>query len=649
MIDLQKNMFFYISEILRKDEGIKGASQAVEQISWMLLLKKTEDLVLNYEKKSAVTIIPYDMLWSRMIEKFQLDFQYDEKLFMDFIRFKIIPFYAQIRRVESEGRIGELLKHISIVFKHVSCRMVSARTFYNVANKIQSIDLYDEKVSEQFEQLVSSMVDNAAQSGAFYTPRVLAIVMLRTLSPNKFSRFYDPTVGTCGFLLEAMNEANKNLNEFNSYPLFTGVEINPTAYLLGLVNVILSGGFNYKIIFGNSLEREEVKSQKFDLILSNPPFGQSIQNSYEPTNLNKPRQLEALFLEHVLDRLDTGGKAAIIVPEILLHNTGKPVIKLRKRLLENYRLDTVVSLPTGAMAPFSSVKLCILFIENTSPKECFWLYDFGSNERFTKRHRLTLQHFNDFLSNLDNKEKSENFFPIRLLDINNDYEIPSSHLSVSQSQPKALENIALDLMEDLNAVKVKLQRVEALTRDIDKLSVSSISKCRTVRIEKVFKFNSGKPLSKKDMSNSGDFPVYGGNGVIGSHDDYNLTGKNLLVGKVGSMCGNVHYVEENIWMTNNAFRIEVFDETEVHLPYLAKAIEAMDLRQHARGTAQIFITYNRIKGVKFKLPPIDIQIKLATMFAELDVLISKLQRNNERQSDDLESLKNNLKKSMSFK
>ncbi|WP_323897429.1 MULTISPECIES: restriction endonuclease subunit S [Aeromonas] len=148
------------------------------------------------------------------------------------------------------------------------------------------------------------------------------------------------------------------------------------------------------------------------------------------------------------------------------------------------------------------------------------------------------------------------------------------------------------------------------------------------RIEDVFTITSGKNLTKKDMHDEGEFPVYGGNGIAGRYNDFNLSGSNIIIGRVGALCGNVRLVNSDIWVTDNAFFIKEY-KVDILKEYLAKVLSTLNLGETANKAAQPVISYKGIKDLVIPYPPLDEQKciveKLDAMLTRIDTAIEHLQ------------------------
>src|SRR5690606_2518446 len=141
---------------------------------------------------------------------------------------------------------------------------------------------------------------------------------------------------------------------------------------------------------------------------------------------------------------------------------------------------------------------------------------------------------------------------------------------------------------------------------------------RKVSIGDLFVVKAGKELPKFKISEDGRFPVYGGNGIIGRYEEFNLSGENILIGRVGANCGNVHYVKGPIWVTNNSFSVQLKSKQQVCIEYLVYALRNLNLNRLARGAAQQSISYSKIKDLMISLPSYEQQVELSKWFEKLE-------------------------------
>lgn len=155
-----------------------------------------------------------------------------------------------------------------------------------------------------------------------------------------------------------------------------------------------------------------------------------------------------------------------------------------------------------------------------------------------------------------------------------------------------------------------------------------------MKIEDVFTITSGKNLTKKDMVEGGEYAVYGGNGIAGQFSDFNLEGTNIVIGRVGALCGNVRLISEKIWITDNAFFIKEY-KVDISKEFLAKVLDALNLGSTANKAAQPVISYKSIKELAIPYPPLSQQVEIVN---DLNALYSKQQQNHELLQGKIQSL-----------
>ena len=140
----------------------------------------------------------------------------------------------------------------------------------------------------------------------------------------------------------------------------------------------------------------------------------------------------------------------------------------------------------------------------------------------------------------------------------------------------------------------------------------------TMTLGEIFTIKTGKTLNKTEIKMKGRYPVYGGNGIIGYYDQCNRNNENIIIGRVGAHCGNIHFIKGSIWLTINSFSVNINSSLKVHLPYLAHVLRSLNLNKLARGSAQPSISYSKIKDEKINLPFYNQQIELSEWFDNIE-------------------------------
>jgi len=235
-----------------------------------------------------------------------------------------------------------------------------------------------------------SKIATAGQNGQFRTPRHIIQLMVELTQPTPKDVVCDPACGTAGFLVavgEALRLHHPNLfhsrkdREHFHTDLFHGFDFDSTMLRIGSMNLLLHGVEQPNIVYRDSLaEDNSAEAEKYTLILANPPFAGSLD--YENTakdlqNVVKTKKTELLFLALFMRLLQSGGRAAVIVPDGVLFGSSKAHRELRRILVEEQKLDAVISLPGGTFRPYAGVSTAILLFTKTNSggTDHVWFYD----------------------------------------------------------------------------------------------------------------------------------------------------------------------------------------------------------------------------------------------------------------------------------
>jgi type I restriction-modification system DNA methylase subunit len=223
-----------------------------------------------------------------------------------------------------------------------------------------------------YEHLIARLSE-AGHLGQYFTPRHIVDLMVSILSPQPGETIYDPACGTGGFLIGAAAREVLNGSDPNLLPLYGG-EINRTVRRLCVMNLLIRGLDPSGVRGGDSLRTSGLDGG-FDVVLSNPPFGGSVDSGTRTEQFPIPTKAsEGLFLQHVLAVLRPGGRAAVICPEGLLANGGSNRA-LRRHLMQEARVDAVISLPGGVFNPYTAVRTGILVFTKGKPTRRAWFFD----------------------------------------------------------------------------------------------------------------------------------------------------------------------------------------------------------------------------------------------------------------------------------
>ncbi|HGM5305246.1 N-6 DNA methylase [Serratia marcescens] len=630
---MNASLFEDLLTIIKKKSSIRNTEQAVELISLFIFLHYIK-LFLHEDNKPVLDIksisgnningikIHYQQLYETFV--FSIDIKNTNHDAHEKIMSKIDFLIDNIND-------HEIIKYIDHSLSHI----YSLTEFYQYANSYQS--------------LILRMVNESGRSGEYVTPSAIVQLMVEMLSPTDGKSIYDPACGTGGLLIESARYINSNsLNNNLNYSL-VGNDTSSFACLISIVNLLINKELNFEIILKDSLEQNH-PNKKYDFILTNPPFGK--KNGWDNLHINthyKGSNLDYYFLEHVIDSLNVNGKAAIILPERFLYDVSKECIILKDKIFKNYNLECILSIPSGALLPYTAVKLCILFINNSGPTDRIFFYNLNNGEKYSRTNTIKFDDFIDFLDSGKKRRITEHSWIIDMSDTplsydlllkdkeRNSYDFFSDSISNIE---QTIRNNRL-LLTELTLLREKISTLESTIKNH-----AHEYEFERIKVGNIAKIKSGSLLQKNKLLSAGPIPVYGGNGVIGYNDESMENGENIIIGKVGALCGNVRYVQGDIWVTNNSLIIKNNLPNKILTPYLAKLLSTLNLRRLAVGTAQQYLTTTQIKNVEVSIPPLTTQHKLNMWLDELDNTLEQYNELIEKIMNDKQALKENLYKGL---
>ncbi|WP_201554932.1 N-6 DNA methylase [Psychrobacter immobilis] len=600
------NKLLLIVELLRKDTGINNSIEAIEQLSLLLLTKYFYDVALSHNQNN-VRRTSFRGLFSE-IDGFE-----HREANNDFSIIKNI-FYEIIHRNKSSFRKIFFDKNswrgIEFLFNNIPLRIRSLKVLEATLYRLEDLDFCN-SLDVDFDELLSSMVKDSSSSGAFHSPKSLVETIVKVSNPSPATSIYDPAMGTGRTFVEVEKHLSKTYGDRRFKAI--GNDINPFAYLIGILNLLLNGIDLEKISLSDSLLLKD--NLKYDFILSGVPFGKASDMSKDEYYYHGyTGNLEAMFLQHAMDKLAKNGKAALIVPDGLLFNVANHLDMLRGQLLTNFNLHSILSLPEGVLAPYTGIKVSVLFFENTTPGEDIWFYELNTKKPLNRLNSIGDSDFEEFISQFESRRVGENSCLIDKQSL-----IADETSNLSFSLPKNEEKFIFDKIEKINSLKKEQSAlIESIKDYFENASKNiDVEQFKDVTVQSICELRSGSNLNKSEISSNGAYPVFGGNGVIGYYKEANRFSSSIVVGKVGMYCGNIHLSSKPYWLTSNAISLEVKNETEVFKPYLAHVLQSMDLNKMATGVAQKFISIKQLNNTVVSLPNYEKQVELSNWFTLL--------------------------------
>ena len=389
-----------IQNIMRGDSGINGDAQRIGQMTWMLFLKvyDTKEQDWEFHDDKYLSIIPERLRWRNWAVDNKDGKAMTGQELLDFINNELFPTVKSLPISENTPIRKTIVRE---VFEDTNQYMKDGVLLRKVINEIGSIEFddYEERhtFGEIYETILKSL-QSAGNAGEFYTPRAVTDFMVKTINPKLGESIADFACGTGGFLTSSLKYLEPQIKTVEDRKLFNnsvyGIEKKPLPYLLAITNMLIHDVDIPKILHGNSLERnirDYKEDEKFDVILMNPPYGgsesESVKNNF-PVDLRSAETAD-LFLSLIMYRLKQNGRAAVIIPDGFLFGTGTKK-SIKKKLLEEFNLHTIIRLPGSVFAPYTSIPTNILFFDNESITETTWFYRLDMPEgykNFSLKHR----------------------------------------------------------------------------------------------------------------------------------------------------------------------------------------------------------------------------------------------------------------------
>ncbi|WP_086241299.1 HsdM family class I SAM-dependent methyltransferase [Campylobacter devanensis] len=403
-----------VRDVMRNDAGINGDAQRIEQITWMLFLKvydaKEEDW--EFDDEQFESIIPLKLRWRNWAH---VENQHDGLTGDQLLNFVNNELFPTLRKLEINSDTPIRQSIVRTTFEDANNYMKDGVLLRQIINIIDELDFGSYEETHAFGEIYETILkelQSAGSAGEFYTPRAVTEFMAKMIKPQIGETMADFACGTGGFLsswikeLEAIKDAKGSISNEDSEKLYNSIyaiEKKQFPYMLCVTNMLLHGIDNPKVFHDNSLTKkllDYTKKDAFDVILMNPPYGGSEKEDIKqnfPADL-KSSETADLFIAVILYRLKKNGRAAVIIPDGFLFGNDNAKVNLKKKLLTEYNLHTVVRLPQSVFSPYTSITTNILFFNNEEPTGKTWFYRVDIPDgikHFSKTKPMKLSDFDD--------------------------------------------------------------------------------------------------------------------------------------------------------------------------------------------------------------------------------------------------------------
>ncbi|NVN90155.1 MAG: SAM-dependent DNA methyltransferase [Desulfuromonadales bacterium] len=378
--------------------GISNPLEVMEQITYLLFLRRLDDLHTLEENKSARLKRPIER---RIFPEGNDDHPRTPRSYED-LRWSHFKHFASAEMFIVIGEhVFPFLRTLGGDDSTYAHHMKDARftiptpaLLAKVVDLLDNVSMEDRDTKGDLYEYMLGKIASAGQNGQFRTPRHIIRLMVEMTAPQTKDIICDPASGTCGFLVAAGEYLRDNhpqilhdskLKEHFHHQMFHGFDFDSTMLRIGSMNMLLHGVENPDIRYRDSLAQDHAgDEERYTLVLANPPFAGSLD--YENTakdllQIVKTKKTELLFLALFLRLLKPGGRAAVIVPDGVLFGSSKAHKELRRMLVEEQKLDAVVSLPGGVFKPYAGVSTAILLFTKTNSggTDQVWFYDVAAD------------------------------------------------------------------------------------------------------------------------------------------------------------------------------------------------------------------------------------------------------------------------------
>lgn len=464
-----------IQDIMRKDVGVDGDAQRISQMAWLLFLKIFDDR----EEEWKITVPGYK---SPLQSRFQWanwaknpeGMTGDELI--DFVNNDLFP---ALKKLATIGGVTPHGKVVGSVFEDAYNYMKSGTLLRQVINTIEAdLDFNSSEDRHLFNDIyekILSDLQSAGNAGEYYTPRAVTQFMVDIINPQLGESILDPACGTGGFLVNTIEHLHKQVKKPADKKMIEqnvhGVEKKPMPHMLAMTNVMLHEiDVPTNIRHDNTLSRplkDYGPKDRVDIVITNPPFGGMEEDGIENNFPKKyqTRETADLFMALIMHILkhDTG-RAAVVLPDGFLFGEGVKTT-LKRELLEEFNLHTIVRLPKGVFAPYTSINTNLLFFEKGGPTKHVWFFEHPYPEGYKSYSRskpLTIEEFDREKAWWNKRKTNEFAWKVPVEDIvarNYNLDCKNPHeVLVDHGDPLELMQEYDEIVKELNKVRDELKK-----------------------------------------------------------------------------------------------------------------------------------------------------------------------------------------------
>ena len=364
--------------------GITNPLSVIEQITYLLFIKGLDDIELRNEKDDVFLGITSNRIFDKEHQncRWSVFKDYEAGKMYKNMQENVFPFIKSL----GNSKKSSYSKYMQDAIFMIPTPLMLQK----VVTGINGIPMKDRDTKGDVYEYLLSKLSTAGTNGQFRTPRHIIRMMVELMKPTPQDIIVDPACGSAGFMVEAGEYLRKNHKEMFNNPreiehfnntMFYGFDIDTTMLRISAMNLIQHGIENPNIEYKNAIGEENEDKNKFTLVLANPPFKGSVDLETIAKDLrtttNKSKKTELLFLALFLKILKTGGRTASIVPDGVLFGSSNQHKAIRKEIIENHKLEAIISMPSGVFKPYAGVSTAIMIFTKTGQggTDKVWFYD----------------------------------------------------------------------------------------------------------------------------------------------------------------------------------------------------------------------------------------------------------------------------------
>jgi len=368
--------------------GIANPLTVIEQLTYLFFIRSLDEVETANERQDSLLGIKTDRIFPENKQHLRWSKFKDRKAeeIFQLLRDEVFPFIKKLQN----GKKSSYARYM----RDANFLLPNALITEKVVTAIDDLPLQDRDLKGDIYEYMISKLQTAGRIGQFRTPRHIIKMMVRLIDPKPEDTIADPACGTGGFLVLAGQYVkdnnkdelltNRKFAQHFASTMFTGYDTDQTMLRISAMNMILHGMDNARIEYNDSLSKNNTDTEKYSVILANPPFKGSLDHdavSPTLTTVVNTKKTELLFLALFLRMLEPGGRCACIVPDGVLFGNSKAHIAIRKELIENHKLIAVISMPSGVFKPYAGVSTAVLVFTKTGTggTDNVWFYDMKSD------------------------------------------------------------------------------------------------------------------------------------------------------------------------------------------------------------------------------------------------------------------------------